>query len=48
MRPRSHPGTDSIQEEYDFGRIPKIDVAEEVRYWKDTTLLPHLVNLLSK
>lgn len=29
-------------------QLPDGDVSEEVCYWKDMTLLPHLVNLLSK
>jgi 1-acyl-sn-glycerol-3-phosphate acyltransferase len=41
---RAHPlSAGLIQYELDEG-----DVAEEVCYWKDMTLVPHLVNLLSK
>lgn len=29
-------------------QLPDGDVSEEVCYWKDMTLLPHLINLLSK
>lgn len=41
---RAHPlATALIQYE-----LPDGDVGEEVCYWKDMTLVPHLVNLLSK